>query len=566
MIKVPTRSKEASPSRETEPQAPKPFGFEQAFDDLGTSVEDVIRSHVKAGPPKVDYGQATKQVNSIMRQYKDLGESLFTAARVANARRPGAIAGRDINNLATADTALPGMDEYMQLVRSKIDSYDPSDPAAAGNHLPTDEEREFMEAMEWKALNEQRLAAPQEITALDFADSPHTGTPYETYDGAQREAIKNLIAEAAAEKKRAADQNNKDLEADQDRVIKELQYYQNAFVDFSGTFAPNRNAAGTYADKLLNGTPDAATKKAMIDQANLDRIFATYDSQVKGRMKHELDRKDIELYAKLQGDVENSQNILAEQAASDMRRFNGSGDPLTDQLAYDTASRFLGEQELRIAKRIGVPTNGGYGEKLPDNPAQVNAFLATMHTNRSTDLDAKIAINIANKRSFKDGFADFMAGRDENGNKEKSKGKNFLRRAVKVGAFAAMASLGPVGFAGAMGAMVGVGKLSKAYSKHNHELTSRESGVDINRVVALANNPALTPKQKLDAMQQLEAEQRTNDRLFLKKRLRTDIAKSAAWGIGIAISPAIAPYFTSVGASAFESGWEVTKWTAGRIF
>lgn len=555
------KSKEATTSAvETEPQAPKPFGFEQAFDDLGVSTEDIIRSHVRPAPDKVDYGQATKQVNSAMRQYKELGESLFATARVSHANLPGAIPGRDINNLAAAEAALPGMSDYMQLVRKKIDAYTPGKT----NHLPTEDEQAFMEAMEWSSLREKRLAAPQEITELDYQDSPHD-PPYDSYDSAQRSAIQQLIAEAEAKRDMATSRNDNELAGDQQRVIEELETYLEAYVDFSADNAPNRQAAATFADNLLADKPDATEKAAMTKQANLDRIFATYDSQIKGKMKNELDKKDIENYAALQGIVDTAQSALAEQAASDLRRYGSSSNPLDGQAAYDAASAQLGIQELRIAQRIGIPTSSGFGEKIT-NSAQVAPFLATMHGARSSDLDAKIAIQVANKRNLLDGAADFMAGKTSDGEKEKRKGKIFLRRAVKVGAFAAMASLGPIGFAGAMGVMVGAGKLSKAYSKHSHELQSRTSGVDINKVIAVANNPSLNPAQKMEAMRKLEAEERTKDRLFQQKRRRGDLMKAAAWGAGIGFAPVYAPWVAGMGISAAESGWELAQWSAGRIF
>lgn len=555
------KSKEATTSAvETEPQAPKAFGFEQAFDDLGTSLKDIIRSHVHPAPDKVDYGQATEQVEAMMRQYKELGTTLFTAARVANARRPGGIPGRDINSLATADAALPGMEGYMNLVRTKVDSYDPKAP----NHLPTDDERAFMEAMEWSALREQRLAAPQEITALDYQDSPHD-PPYDSYDSAQRGAIQQLIVEAEARRDAATSQNDAELAGDQQRVIDELETYLEAFVDFSAAHTPNRQAAATYADGLAKNTATASKRTDMTKQANLDRIFATYDGQIKTRMKNELDKKDIESCAALQGIVEVSQSTLAEQAAGDLRRYRSSDNPLGAQAAYDIASAQLGIQELRIAQRIGTPTGSGFGEKITSS-AQVGPFLATMHDARSSNLDAKIAIQVAEKRNLLDSLADSIAGKNNNGEKEKRKGRNFLRRSLKVGAFAAMASLGPIGFAGAMGVMVGVGKLSKAYSKHSHELQSRTSGIDINKVVAVANNPSLDPAQKMEAMRKLEAEERANDRLLQQKRRRGDLTKAAAWGAGVAFAPVYAPLLTGIGAGAAESGWELTKWTAGRIF
>lgn len=553
---------------EVEPQAPKLYGFEDAFDETGQSLEDIIQSRVTSTPPRVTYEQAGKRVNSALKRYSSFGGRLFDATRMANVRSTSGVPGREIESLATADVALPGIDQYTQLVRRKIDAHVAAD--FAGNNLQLDDnEQAFMDAMEWSALREQRLAAPQEVTALDYQGSPH-GAPYDTYEHAREDAIygaSGLHTQAAWLHAEAVHNGDTALADDMQRVMDDFDTYRDAFMTIPPTHTAHRNAAKQYGEELTAGSPTDATKDTMADQMNLDRVFATYDGRIKNHMKANLDHADLERQDVLIGHVENLQDSLAAESARSMRRIGIRRDStLPSQHNYDIASEMLARQELRIAQRIGVQSAGTIGEKLPGSGVQVNAFLATAHLDRAKALDAKILRQLAENRTFADKAADFWAGKN-NGEKEKRKTVNFVRRLAKVGAFAAMASFGPAGFALAAGTMIGAGKLSKYTSVHSNELRTRDmSGiVDERDLMRVIDARSISAQQKIRALRLLEKDRRNKD--ILKQQRRTQIAygKAGLWAAGVGLSPVYAPWVAHAGLNIAGNGVELAKWSAGRF-
>lgn len=564
----------ATPEVHAQPQVPEFYGFTDAFDETGMDLENIIQSRITNVPPKVNYGQAEKMVRSPLNRYTKFGERVFQGVRASNYNHPVTPPGHDIDSLNTADKALPGTKEYMRLVRRKLDGHIEED-FVGDTMVATAEEELFLEAMKWSAQRELRNASPKEITPAEYSSdmfNPHK-FPYDTYEHAQEAAFNNMLIEATQQQDEARAQGNNDLVARHQQTIDDLILYSEAYLTTPPAHLTNKGAARTVGEQLNNSTDekpgpvDAAALQEMKDQTELDRVLATYDGQLKNRMKAELDSRDNYELAKLQNMTNVAQDNLAKESAGRMRRMIPvRSAKLKGQADYDNASAFLGAMELRMAQRIGIPNMDGGHDKIAGNGMQADALMATNHLDRAKALDAKILRNL-DTRTKGDMVADFWAGKNK-GEKETRKAVNFSRRALKVGLFAGMSVLGgPAGFAAGMGLLKAGGKMAEYTSKHANELRKRDMDSitdmrDLMDIMDQKNAPAI---YKVFGSRKLERSSRNKDMLAQQTRMILAYGKTALWGAGVGFAPYYGPTLAHIGLDVAEQGWELTKGTYNRF-
>lgn len=568
-------SPEATTAPEKEAEAPKFYNFDDALSETGRPLKSIIRSKVSSTPPKMSYGEAGEQVAAGMEKFTAFGSRLIEASRIRNMREPVDIAGRDIDSLGRADAALPGVKEYMLLVRRKLDGFTtggPGDFDSTALELD-DNELAFSEAMEWAALREQRLAMPQEITPDDYSSdlfNPH-GAPFDTYENAREHALQQLELAAQQRRTTAQAENNVADETDADRVLADLQTYRDTYMTVPPVESLDRHAARVVGEQLNSGTPGtpgAAELAAMDTQTKLDRVFATYDSQIKGLMKNQLDAMDQQVLGNLQNQVTEAQNTLAGQGARKMRRMKlGRDGNLEGQADYDNASAFLGAMELRMAQRLGIPNPDGTLEKLPRSGAQVDAFVIANHLDRAKKLDAKIIRELDENRTFGDQAADFWAGR-HNGEKEKRKTVNFARRLLKVSVFATSVGLfGPAGVAAGAGLLKGSGKLARYTSDHADELRKRDMSdiTDIRDLQAIMDEKNVPAIYKIFGTRREERGSRSGDLISQHNRVMIGYGKATLWAAGVGLAPVYAAPVAHIGLGIAENSWELAKWSGSQF-
>ena len=285
---MPRTPEATSPEREAA-QAPRAYGFNDAFASLGVDAEQIAQSQVRpASAPggKLDFGQATKQVDNALGRYTTVAERAFAAAGKHNARHAHRNGGRKIENLAMAENDLPGIDGMMTLVRRRVDARFAAGASPADLDLSyTPEEQLFFDAMEFSALREEQLTNPVDIKPQDYVGSP-AGAPNDTYENALNHTFTQLRTKYEWAEAEARHLGNTSEADDLLAEISELDTYEAAFITTPPTIPFNRNAAKDYAEELNNPAGNPASREtALIDQTNRDRAFVKFDSVIKTEMK-----------------------------------------------------------------------------------------------------------------------------------------------------------------------------------------------------------------------------------------------------------------------------------------
>jgi hypothetical protein len=542
MARSAERSPAPAPSPETGPRQPALYSFDDALggDEYrkqyieseprifaagsGRTTGSGSGSRGSAGSLSLEQRKAKveRDYDERLEPFASVAKNAFIAAHRVNAFIPELRSTPALTTIADIDRYMPGAEELLVMTKDVLE------PITAPKPNPSNEQQSFLNAMHMKAeawniraaeahppimVNGElvRIVTPEDYDIYPVPAARHGTTPPSVYEIEQDKAIDALVKEAMDQRDAAANPIQRTWF---ETKINGLEGYRKVLNGTSSLPTGGEMAAKRYASELNKGRRVRVLEKAMKGQMERDRLFVSYDLEIKAKMREALDEHERSEVERLGNELDPLRKRAAsryDEAEKGMGlHLGGRNSPQVERSSYDNKVEELLAMEERLLTRQGRDE----GTK-PDVDGLIGRRMAELSTGLGKDMAAgnKGAWEWGNWKGIRKALFYAANGRDLEGTEVKKGWQKNFRLALKLGRYGligASALVGGVPLAIMLGtALSATSSFAKGQAKAGAERVAdiNKRGAKEEAIIA-AIQAATSTSDKIRAALKLDAEAR----------------------------------------------------------